>query len=252
MDYMIRRMIPKAVWSAAVAGLVAVGVSDILQQVAQAQPRTNRASFATRTSTSTMRNNGRTNVRTTTKTKSSMASSSYSTSNTVMRQGAANFSGTWLSPEWGEVRMTQQGNNLRGSYDYQQGQIEGTIKGDKVEMRWWEPPKQGMSYEETIHPERGTATFRIDPKAGALKGNWRYERTLPADSADGVWTMRKLGSLTGPTTRTTTNVSGSTTTMNTKTKTTTTMRTRPGATARPNSVAANRSSASRPPAAPRR
>lgn len=245
-------LIRSAVWAVAIVGLIAIGAPDILHQIAEAQPRTNRTSSTTRTTSTTTRNNGRTNIRTTTKTKSSTANSSYSTSNTVTRQGAANFSGTWLSPEWGEVRMTQQGNKLRGSYDHQQGQIEGTIKGDKVEMRWWEPSKQGMSYDETIHPERGTAKFRIDPKAGALKGDWRYERTLPADSADGAWTMRKLGSLTGPTTRITTNASGSTTTTNNKMKTTTTTRNRPNTTARPGSVAANRSSSSRPPTAPRR
>jgi hypothetical protein len=111
---------------------------------------------------------------------------------------AVNVAGTWLSPEWGEMRLTQVGNTIRGTYNHERGQVEGTIQGNQVRMRWWEPANpQRDDYDMTIHPERGTAVFNATPDKGTLKGTWRYERTLP-EPPDGEWTLRRLASSGAP------------------------------------------------------
>ena len=40
---------------------------------------------------------------------------------------AADFSGTWISPEWGEMKLVQSGNEVSGTYTWDDGKIEGTI-----------------------------------------------------------------------------------------------------------------------------
>jgi hypothetical protein len=115
--------------------------------------------------------------------------------------GAANVAGTWISEQWGEMKLTQTGNKVRGTYNYQQGRVEGTVRGNTVDLKWWEPANpQKDDYDMTIHPERGNARFMVDNRQGAMNGTWKYERQLPAERPDGDWQLRKVVTASSPAT----------------------------------------------------
>lgn len=112
---------------------------------------------------------------------------------------ATSVAGTWISEQWGEMKLTQTGNKIRGTYKHDQGRVEGTVAGNTVNMKWWEPANPAKDdYDMTIHPERGNARFTVDNRQGAMNGTWKYERQLPADRPDGEWQLRKVVTAAAP------------------------------------------------------
>ncbi len=89
------------------------------------------------------------------------------------------FSGTWESPEWGTLEMEQKGSNIVGTYEYPStagrmyGQIEGTVDGDRLNVRWWQSTVKGIPYAEA--PERGDAYFILAEDGDHISGRWRGE-----------------------------------------------------------------------------
>ncbi len=98
------------------------------------------------------------------------------------------LTGTWESPEWGQTQLTQEGNKVRGTYVYHDGQIEGTIDGQRIEFRWWEGVVVGQPYESADPASRGDGYFNVSSDGKTLTGQWRYEGS---SEWAGDWNMKK-------------------------------------------------------------
>jgi len=77
------------------------------------------------------------------------------------------WAGTW-STRWGEMVLSQSGNQVTGTYIHDSGKIIGTVSGDTLQGWWSEspdysPPKNAGEVELTMGPEHQTIT-----------GRWRY------------------------------------------------------------------------------
>jgi tetratricopeptide (TPR) repeat protein len=105
-------------------------------------------------------------------------------------QVAFDLDGAWNSPEWGEMILVQNGNNITGAYTHDKGQIKGIIREDRMEFQWWELVDEGQPYETASLRQRGDGYFVIsdDGTEAKINGVWRYE-----GDADwkGKWTAAK-------------------------------------------------------------
>jgi len=77
------------------------------------------------------------------------------------------WGGTW-STKWGDMVLSQNGNQVTGTYSHDSGRITGTVSGDKLTAWWSEspsysPPNDAGDVELTMGPEHQTIT-----------GRWRY------------------------------------------------------------------------------
>jgi hypothetical protein len=100
----------------------------------------------------------------------------------------AGLTGMWESQEWGQTQLTQEGNKVRGTYIYHDGQIEGTINGQRIEFRWWEGVAIGQPYESADPASRGDGYFDVSKDGKTLTGKWRYEGS---SEWSGDWNMTR-------------------------------------------------------------
>ena len=78
------------------------------------------------------------------------------------------WTGTWDSPEWGEMSLVQNGNKVTGQYEWQGGKITGTVSGNMLKGTWSESP----SYEPPN--DAGDFEFTISADGKSFTGRWRY------------------------------------------------------------------------------
>ncbi|MFA6108559.1 MAG: hypothetical protein WDA75_07315 [Candidatus Latescibacterota bacterium] len=52
---------------------------------------------------------------------------------------ASDWTGVWHT-NWGRMLMWQDGNQVRGTYDWEDGRIEGHVEGDRLYFIWREEP----------------------------------------------------------------------------------------------------------------
>ncbi|MFM9951084.1 MAG: hypothetical protein ACKV1O_24325 [Saprospiraceae bacterium] len=92
-------------------------------------------------------------------------------------QVAFNLNGAWNSPEWGEMVLVQNGNNITGFYIHDKGQIKGIIREDRMEFQWWELVEKGQPYETAKPGQRGDGYFILsnEPTGITINGMWRYD-----------------------------------------------------------------------------
>ena len=85
----------------------------------------------------------------------------------VCRVPACDWTGTW-STNWGEMRLVQDGGVVRGDYDWDQGQIDGTLDGEVLRGMWTEVPSR--------QPPRdaGDLEFTMAEDCQSFTGRWRY------------------------------------------------------------------------------
>jgi hypothetical protein len=95
------------------------------------------------------------------------------------------LTGDWMSPEWGALRLVQDGDLVTGTYDFADGQLSGRLVGNRLEFRWWQSVALGQPYEAADPGSRGDAYFDVLPDGNHIEGEWRYE-----GDADwiGTWT----------------------------------------------------------------
>jgi hypothetical protein len=77
------------------------------------------------------------------------------------------FTGKW-DTNWGEMNLSQVGNTLTGSYDYDGGKLAGTIDGTTATGTWSEAP----SYQPPF--DAGDFTFTLSADGKIITGQWRY------------------------------------------------------------------------------
>lgn len=85
------------------------------------------------------------------------------------------WTGTWASPEWGTMRLTQTGSSVEGTYTHDQGHIKGTVSGNVLTGRWDEAPtRTGPSDAGEVILTRSGKSFT---------GQWNYDgdKTLRTD-----------------------------------------------------------------------
>jgi hypothetical protein len=195
--------------AALIVASVATSIASAPDLAAQ-QPRTRAAAPARGAAKSTARSTAKSTARGAARGVTKGMTKGAAVKNPNAGTKAANVAGTWISPEWGEMNLTQTGNKIRGTYNHQSGRVEGTVRGNTVDMNWWEPSPDDRDYDRTIHPERGQARFTLKPQDGAMNGTWRYERTLDP-RPDGEWNLRKVVTAQAPATaKTGANVAGKT------------------------------------------
>ena len=117
------------------------------------------------------------------------------------------LTGTWTSPEWGIMRLTQLGTRVFGDYDWAGGQIDGEIVDGRLHFFWWEQVPLGQPYSSAPPAHRGDGYFKIEPaKPGSilsgsgslsLAGSWRYEVDFSDDEAfaRSKWTATRTADL---------------------------------------------------------
>jgi len=92
----------------------------------------------------------------------------------------ANFAGVW-DTTYGEMRLTQRGTKVTGTYTSGDGMVEGEVVGDELRVRWWERGNQSGGY----------ATYKISDDGNSFSGPWNYD-TDPERQA-GTWYGRRQG-----------------------------------------------------------
>ncbi|MBV6458700.1 MAG: hypothetical protein HONBIEJF_01836 [Fimbriimonadaceae bacterium] len=92
----------------------------------------------------------------------------------------ANFGGIW-DTTYGEMRITQRGTKVTGTYTSGDGVIEGEVVGDELRVRWYERGNQSGGY----------ASYKISDDGNSFSGPWNYD-TDPERQA-GTWNGRRQG-----------------------------------------------------------
>ena len=100
------------------------------------------------------------------------------------------WSGTWGS-NWGQMTLTQSGNQVTGSYTHDNGRISATVSGNTLRGIWSEAP----SYAPP--DDAGEMVFNMSADRQSFTGDWRYGSTGGWQS--GGWTGTRLGSPTNDT-----------------------------------------------------
>ncbi|MFZ4634260.1 MAG: hypothetical protein ACOYNO_08660 [Saprospiraceae bacterium] len=93
------------------------------------------------------------------------------------------LSGTWASPEWGNMQLVQNGARITGTYDHDQGQIAGIIEKDRILFQWWERVEPGQPYGAAEKNQRGDGYFLISADNKKMQGKWRYDGDAEWDKA---------------------------------------------------------------------
>ena len=77
------------------------------------------------------------------------------------------YTGTW-STEWGPMTLSQVGNSVTGTYEYDSGRINGTVSGGVFKGKWSEAP----TYTEP--DDAGDEEFTISSDCNKFTGRWGY------------------------------------------------------------------------------
>ena len=75
--------------------------------------------------------------------------------------GTADFSGEWEST-WGSMTLEQEDGEVTGTYDYSNGEIEGTVEDNVLEFEW----DEGGGYT-------GDGYFVMSSDCEHFDGQWR-------------------------------------------------------------------------------
>ena len=88
---------------------------------------------------------------------------------------AINWTGTWDCGNWGKMYLIQTGSQVTGTYEYQNGKIEGFATGTTLVGTWSESP--------TYSPpdKAGDTQFTLSADGNSFTGYWRY-------GSSGNWT----------------------------------------------------------------
>jgi hypothetical protein len=87
----------------------------------------------------------------------------------LTRTAACSWTGAWWSPVFGSLRLAQVGLSVSGDYDWDQGQIGGTVSGNTLGGRWSEAPSQPPDPADA-----GEFVFVMAADCQSFTGQWRY------------------------------------------------------------------------------
>jgi hypothetical protein len=78
------------------------------------------------------------------------------------------WTGAW-NTNWGRMELTQSDGSVTGTYEHDQGTIQGTVQGNKLIGTWSEYP----SYAPP--DDAGDFEFIMSPDGNSFLGRWRYD-----------------------------------------------------------------------------
>lgn len=70
--------------------------------------------------------------------------------------------GVYATAAYGRLRLRQHGDRVRGCYEFADGQVDGTLAGNVLRLRW----------QQSVDGDRGTALLVFHPDAAAFSGLW--------------------------------------------------------------------------------
>lgn len=73
------------------------------------------------------------------------------------------FAGRW-NTTWRTMEISISGTRVTGRYDYQNGRIEGVVRGNVIEGRWYQDNR----------PQGGSFRFELSADGKSFSGNWNY------------------------------------------------------------------------------
>ena len=79
-----------------------------------------------------------------------------------------NWTGSWLCGQWGRLTLSQSGDQVTGSYTYDNGKLTGYAAGNTLVGTWSEAP--------TYNPpnDAGDVQFNLSADGNSFTGHWRY------------------------------------------------------------------------------
>jgi len=95
----------------------------------------------------------------------------------------ATFGGRWES-NYGRMELSQAGDSVEGTFEYRDGRLMGTARGDLLVFEW-EQPGNMVEARVTV---RGRGWLRIAQDGGSLEGLWGYDE---AHHGGGRWTAKR-------------------------------------------------------------
>ncbi len=96
----------------------------------------------------------------------------------VIALGRGTFAGVWQT-SYGEMRLQQTGDRVTGTYTSGDGEVQGFLSGDVLNLRWYE---RGSG-------RGGPARFVLSEDGDSFAGTWAYDES--ADSP-GAWTGARV------------------------------------------------------------
>ncbi len=90
---------------------------------------------------------------------------------TTLSGGARGWTGTWKT-SFGQLELAEQGGRVTGSYEFCDGQLEGTTKGRTLAGQWREEESCGDRREGA--QTTGTFLFTLDSGGKSYRGTWSY------------------------------------------------------------------------------
>ncbi|NIV32099.1 MAG: hypothetical protein GWN58_22250, partial [Anaerolineae bacterium] len=102
----------------------------------------------------------------------------------ISAEGEFMLNGTWRG-NFGPVELQQEGSRVWGTYAFKDGQLEGTLEGNRLDFQWWEGAA-GQPYESAAENQRGDGYFVVAEDGRSLEGKWRIEGE---ETLDGEWAL---------------------------------------------------------------
>jgi peptide/nickel transport system substrate-binding protein len=102
--------------------------------------------------------------------------------------GFPNLTGVWET-NYGRMRLYQIGNKVTGTYDHDDGEIEGEFSiSTTLVFKWWEKAR-GKGFDQAALNERGIGYFNVSRDENVLTGKWMYYEGRKWTEA--TWTCRR-------------------------------------------------------------
>jgi hypothetical protein len=105
-----------------------------------------------------------------------------------------NITGVWHSPGYGLMVLQHKGRRITGTYEHDNGQLDGILEGDRITFKWWEQVDEGKPYDMAKPDHRGQGYFTVSPDSRTFSGMWKYEGSA---GWNGAWSAVKGEDVTG-------------------------------------------------------
>jgi len=84
------------------------------------------------------------------------------------------WTGEW-DTNWGRMTLTQNGRDVTGNYEHDQGKIEGKVYGNVLFGKWGEDPTYSPDYNDA-----GLCIFSMSEDGKSFIGGWCYKYEYPS------------------------------------------------------------------------
>ena len=93
------------------------------------------------------------------------------------------WGGDWKTEQWGKMYLFQEGNQVTGDYEHDNGKLVGTVSGATLTGTWSEAP--------AYSPPDDTGDVELTMSAGgnSFTGRWRYGSS---GDWDGTWSGERI------------------------------------------------------------